>query len=139
MNHVVADGEQAAGAINVSITTLDAALAGASPSVMKIDVEGYETPVLEGAATVLANEALHSVIMELNGSGSRFGFDESKLLEVMNGYGFQTFSYDPFSRKLTSLNSKNLHSGNTIFVRDVDRVMDRLISSPRFAVLGQSL
>ena len=48
-NHALAHGEQNANAIDVEITTLDTALLNQSPSLLKIDVEGYETAVLEGA------------------------------------------------------------------------------------------
>ena len=52
-NHVVASGEQCKNLINVEVVTLDTAINGNAPSLMKIDVEGYETPVLEGARNTL--------------------------------------------------------------------------------------
>ena len=60
---------------------------------MKIDVEGYETPLLEGAVNTLKNEELCAVIMELNGSGGRYGFDEAEILSMMAHYGFKIDSY----------------------------------------------
>ncbi len=60
-NHVIAD----------DVSTLDSELKG-DPFLIKIDVDGYETPVLEGAENILKNDNLCSVIMELNESDGRY-------------------------------------------------------------------
>lgn len=52
-NHALASGEQCKDAVNVDVITLDTALDDELPSLIKIDVEGYETPVLEGASKTL--------------------------------------------------------------------------------------
>ena len=136
-NHALAPGEQCDNQIIVEITSLDTALAGEDPSLIKIDVEGYETPVLEGAHEILKNQTLNAVIMELNGSGSRYGFDESKILKLMLGNSFKTYSYDPFTRKLINLEGKNLDSGNTLFIRDKSFVDDRLRAAPKVTINGR--
>lgn len=139
MNHALASGEVSHGAIAVPVTPLDTALSGACPSLIKIDVEGYETPVLQGAEETLKNNALHSVIMEINGSGERYGFDESLLVQLMRDYGFRTYSYDPFGRVLTDLGGKNLETGNTLFIRNDPLVRERLRDAPEIQVHGKSL
>lgn len=136
-NHALASGEQCANKVTVEVTSLDAALQGECPSLIKIDVEGYETPVLEGAPEILKNQTLHAVIMELNGSGSRYGFDESKILELMLSNGFDTYSYNPLSRELIGLEGKNLNLGNTLFVRSKSFVEERLRTSPKATVHGR--
>lgn len=128
-NHALASDEHAYNTINVEMTSLDVDLRGESPTLLKIDVEGYETPVLEGAHEVLGNKGLHSVILELNGSGSHYGYDESRILDLMFDHGFKIFSYDPLERTLLNLEGKNLHSGNTLFIRDKAFVVDRLNSA----------
>jgi FkbM family methyltransferase len=135
-NHALASGEQCANAVTVEVTSLDAALQSETPALIKIDVEGFETPVLEGAHETLQKQTLHSVIMELNGSGSRYGFDELRILELMANYGFETYSYNPFERTLISLEGKNLNSGNTLFIRDKSFVGARLKSSPKVKLHG---
>src|SRR5680860_1499440 len=136
-NHALADGEQCDNVVTIGVTSLDDALNNECPSLIKIDVEGYETPVLEGAQKTLQNHALHSVIMELNGRGSRYGFDESKILALMLDHGFKTYSYDPLARELINLEGKNLNSENTLFIRDRSFVEERLRSSQKVSVNGR--
>jgi FkbM family methyltransferase len=136
-NHALAPGERRGDSITVEITRLDAALNGKSPALMKIDVEGYETPVLEGGKETLKAETLRCVIMELNGHANRYGYNESLLLELMHDYGFRAYSYNPLNRTLINLNGKNQSTGNTLFIRDVPYVTERVNTSPRMTVNGR--
>lgn len=138
-NHALASDEQHVNTVDVEVTTLDDSLREESPALMKIDVEGYETPVLEGAQRALGNPSLHSVIMELNGSGERYGHDESKILELMLDFGFKTYSYDPLKRVLLSLEGKNLDSGNTLFIRNSSFVEERVRSAPMVSIHGHQI
>lgn len=137
-NHVIADGERSNSQISVTVSTLDEQLSEI-PFIMKMDVEGYESPALQGAKHLLNNDALCVVIVELNGSGDRYGYDESEILELMASYGFQTYSYEPFERALVSLAGKNSTNGNTIFVRNVELVSHRLSTAQKFTVHGVSV
>jgi FkbM family methyltransferase len=139
MNHVIADDEKVQKKITVGISTLDSELK-TTPFLMKIDVEGYEMAMLEGADNTLGNEELCCVIMELSGIGHRYGYEDSKILSMMFDYGFRTYSYNPFDRSLTNLEGKqNLSEGNTLFIRNMDLVMGRLQNAPSVTVLGVSL
>lgn len=136
-NHVLAPDEQNASAVNVDITTLDCALRDESPTLMKVDVEGYEVAVLEGAKQTLAKQSLCSVIVELNGSGERYGYNDSRALSMLGDCGFFAYSYDPLSRSLFRLTGKNLRSGNTLFVRERSLVQERVRSAPKVRVNGR--
>ncbi len=136
-NHALASGEQCKDAVNVDVITLDTALGDELPSLIKIDVEGYETPVLEGASKTLKKQTLNAVIMELNESGSRYGYDESRILELMFDYGFRTYSYNPLNRALINLEGKNLNEGNTLFIRDKSLVEERLRDAPKVTIHGR--
>lgn len=136
-NHVLAEHETSSDKIEVPVRALDEVLLGKKPSLIKIDVEGFETPVLQGASATLSEPSLHSVIMELNGSGLRYGYDESAILELMTTYGFKTYSYDPFTRKLIDLGGKNLLNRNTLFIRDIERVQGLIENARKYKVLGQ--
>ncbi len=138
-NHALAPDEQSDVAINVEVTSLDDALIVESPTVIKIDVEGFETRVIEGAHETLRKQTLSVVIMELNGLGRRYGFDELRILELMFDCGFKTYAYDPLSRDLISLNGKNLSSGNTLFIRDEGLVKDRVKSARHVLIHGKRL
>ncbi|HEX4150720.1 MAG TPA: FkbM family methyltransferase [Steroidobacteraceae bacterium] len=139
VNHALANGESDVGTIDVQVSMLDGIMKDNAPSLIKIDVEGYETPVLKGAAETLQKASLHSVIMELNGSGARYNYQESKILDMMLDHGFATYTYEPFTRSLKKLKGKSLQSGNTLFIRDVDHVTERLRAAPKINVLGKEL
>ena len=93
--------------------------------------------MLQGALEVLRKPSVHSVIMELNGSGSRYGFDESAITALMLELGFKTFAYSPMTRTLTSLVGKNAASGNTLFIRDEAKVLAKLRQAPMMMVHGR--
>lgn len=135
-NHVVKNGEVSENVVRVEVVPLDIILKGAILTALKIDVEGYEPPVLLGAKKTLEGKALHSVIMELNGSGSRYGFDEDKILDKMQGFGFETYAYEPFARRLELLNGKNVSSGNTLFIRNADKIKEKIDMAPRVCING---
>jgi len=75
--------------------------------------------------------------MELNGSGDRYGYDESKILDMMFDYDFKTYSYNPMDRTLINLEGKNLNSGNTLFIRDKSFVEERLKTAPMVFIHGR--
>jgi FkbM family methyltransferase len=133
VNHVMSDSDEGIESIDVMVRTLDDILEKFEPLLIKIDVEGFETNVIAGAKKTLSNQTLLGVVMELNGSGNRYGFDEDFLHGVMLDYGFNAFLYDPFNRRLLPINGKNNKSGNTLYIRDADAVNSRLESAPKFS------
>ena len=137
VNHVVTDPGQYNGKIiEVDITTLDTALAGYEiPALIKIDVEGFETEVMKGMNTILENRALKAIIIELNGSGGRYGYDENDIHGLLLKHGFVANTYDPFSRKLTNLAEHG--SFNTIYIRDAEFVNKRLGSAPEVKIFSE--
>jgi FkbM family methyltransferase len=134
MNHVVPPGETASAPITVPVRTLDSVLSAESPSMIKIDVEGFEQPVLQGAEMTLRKASLHSVLIELNGSGARYGFDENRIMDQMKSFGFVAYAYEPFARELVPLSAKNLASGNTLFLRNENFIRDRLRRAPQVSI-----
>lgn len=134
-NRVLRDDELEKG-IEVKVVTLDEMLAGASPSLLKIDVEGFELPVLRGAEKTLQNPSLHSIVLELTNAGSHYGFEESDILALLKRHGFASYAYDPFSRKLTP---QEPTSYNVLFIRDLPRVEALVCASESFEVKGVKL
>lgn len=136
VNHVLSDSESVDDIVEVPIVALNDLLGDKNPLLIKIDVEGFETNVIAGAELVLSHPSLLAVIMELNGSGDRYDFDEQVLHEKMLSFGFNSYTYEPFERQLISLNGTKSSSGNTLYIRSVDEVSRRLISSQRYLVMN---
>lgn len=122
----------------VKVQTLDEIAKDTYPNLIKIDVEGWETEVLLGGMSTLLSPSLFGIIIELNGNGSRFGFDEDRLVNILTNLGFKPFLYNPQRRSLALLTHKNTESGNTLFLRDIDEVFKRLSSAPKRSLHGFS-
>lgn len=137
VNHITTDNDYAEH-IDVEVCTLDD-LTESGAALIKIDVEGYETEVLAGGELTLKDSKLKAVIMELNGSGKRYGFDEHRLHLNMIEKGFKTYSYDPFLRQLMDMKNEQSGRGNTLYIRDTDAVRRRLETSPVYTVGEHSL
>ena len=93
-NHVANNDEK--DFIEVPIDTLDNVIKETNPCLIKIDVEGYESEVLKGANKILNNPNLKALIVELNRSGRRYGFEDNDIHQKLITNGFNSFKYDPF-------------------------------------------
>ncbi len=122
INHVAINNEK--DLIEVQIDTLDSVIKENNPCLIKIDVEGYESEVLKGASKILKNPNLKALIVELNGSGRRYGFDDNDIHQKLIISGFNPFKYDPFLRNLFTLDVP--HNQNIIYIRDLDFVTQRV-------------
>jgi FkbM family methyltransferase len=129
-------GETAGATTRVEIKTLDEISLNVCPTLIKIDVEGWETEVLRGGRETLQMPNLLGLILELNESGLRYGFSDNGILDLLRDFDFHPYSYDPFSRSVKRLDGKNLKGGNTIFIRDEVEIMKRIKVAPRRDVLG---
>lgn len=134
-NHIVL--EQNYKSIAVDIVALDKFYPHFKPSLIKIDVEGFETEVLNGAKKILNDPTLKAIIIELNGSGERYGFDDLTTHNSLLAAKFLPYSYNPFKRELTRLNLYG--KVNTIYIRDIDYVNNRLNTAPSFMVFNQKI
>jgi len=130
VNHVISlDNKKA---VQVVVRKLDSIIEADFPSLIKIDVEGFETEVINGAEEILNNEKLKAIIIELNGAGKRYGYDEALIHNKLCNYGFFPYDYDPFKRVLSKLETYGTH--NTIYLRDLEYVKRRLDSSDTIGI-----
>ncbi|NJO91938.1 MAG: FkbM family methyltransferase [Chloroflexia bacterium] len=106
VNHIATSTEQ--DTVEVPIDTADNALDNENPALVKIDVEGYETEVLAGMQRILDNAGLKAIILELNGSGTRYGYNEDLIHTNLLQQGFKPYSYNPFIRQLTELKNMGI-------------------------------
>jgi hypothetical protein len=104
---------------------------------VKIDVEGYETEVLKGMAKTLEAPGLKAIIIELNGSGARYGYDELKIHQLLIESGFKPCLYDPFEHLLAPVDS--FGSFNTIYCRDIGYITARLQKAQKIKVMGEMI
>lgn len=139
MNHVAVDGEPFAESAEVLIVSLDDDLADMEPSLLKIDVEGYEFWALSGAERTLSSRHLRAVILELNGSGLRYGVRDDDIAALLFGKGFDSYTYIPESREIVPLNGKIMDRGNTLFLKDLDVVRTRVKDAQGPVVFGRTV
>jgi FkbM family methyltransferase len=125
-------------AVRVPVLSLDSIVLNREPIAIKIDVEGYEMHVLEGGSTILNNDKLKVLILELNQSGEKFGISDDEIYSKVLSLGFKPYSYNVTNRKLIQLQSYNQHKFNTIFVRDQEFVSNRLKNSSSIKVKNKN-
>lgn len=138
-NHVITDTAWTGPSILVPVRTLDEVLDGQSPALIKIDVEGWESEVLEGAEATLRQPSLLALIVEMNGSDTAFNPNEQSVHANLLRNGFAPHAYDPFTRSLTALPSKHLGAPNTIYARSAMQLQSRLDSAAPFEVNGRTV
>ena len=137
LNHVALAHEP--DTISVPVATLDAVLEGRAPAMIKMDVEGYETNVLRGAGQTIARPELKALVVELNGTGTRYGFADDDVHKLIVAQGYRPCAYDPRQRKLRELADYNRADMNTLYCRADADVERRLTTAPSFEVAGQSI
>lgn len=136
MNHVATQDEVKT--IIVPLEVLDDILQDTkSPILIKIDVEGFETEVIKGASKTLAKSDLKAIIIELNGSGARYNYDEREIHNTLINFDFKPFLYNPKERKLTAVEKYGKH--NTIYIRDIEFIKQRLNTAPKIKILHDEL
>ncbi len=141
VNHVASADEAG---VEVPMTTLDAlAAAHGVPTLLKIDVEGFEREVLAGGAATLGDPGLRAIILEVNAAAG--GAEHAASLgATLAASGFEAARYDPLSRALSpsagpSGGGQGPRAANAIFVRDVAEARARVASSRTYRVLGRAL
>ena len=132
-NHVATDEET--DIVTVPVNRLDDVVSQ-TPTLLKIDVEGFETEVLQGATQHLANPQLKAIIIELNGSGGRYGYDEATIHQQFLDLGFKAYVYEPMQRLLSVVDRFGDH--NTIYCRDIAWVKERLDSANQIKIFQYS-
>ena len=138
-NHVLAPNEKGQDTLRVKVRPLDMVITDTFPTIIKVDVEGYEMSILQGMPHILENPALHSMIVELNGHGERYGFSDNDIIQKMSDFGFYPYTYKPFDRQVVSIYEQSTSTDNVIFIRNMELVQQRLHNEPPIIVLGAEI
>lgn len=117
--------------VQVETIILDEDLDKSKKYFLKIDVEGFEYNVIEGAHKILESPNAMALILELNNSGQEFGHSNESIHHKITGLQFIAVSYDPIRRSLTPLDSYNKNSKNTIYVKNFGLMQERCLSAPK--------
>lgn len=114
MNHVATARDQAT--IEVDVQTGDKLVEdfGLPPQVIKIDVEGFELPLLRGSLGFLSDVV--GVIIELNGSGKAFGHNDLDVHALLVSRGFACYDYLPGTHELKERASYDSEKFNSIYI-----------------------
>ena len=111
----------------MQVSTLDNLLISEKNiSLIKIDVEGYEKQVLSGSKEILKNPNLNVIIIELNDSNLQYDYNENETISIIKENGFSPYKYVYPDNILVSLEKKNFDSHNTIFIRNINFVKNRI-------------
>jgi FkbM family methyltransferase len=108
---------------------LDTLIGSSQPIMIKVDVEGAEEGVLQGAAALLASPYLKVIELETVTPSSAHMLDRNK---------FERAYYDPFNRSLNR-ESIDLGSSNFLFVRDWPFVATRLATAEKIEILDRRI
>lgn len=127
MNKVASPGDTDVQMVNIA--RLDDLLQGRSPVIIKLDIEGYETFAMRGAVETLAKPSLLAILLETV---------DSETLAILEGHGFESLSYDPWSRRLVGAGGFDRGS-NALFVRSRNKLQHRLMSAPHRTYRGRTL
>ncbi len=122
--------------IAVQVKALDEVVKLKQDTLLKMDVEGFETEVLKGMTNTLKNDHLKAIIIELNGSGNRYGYDENAIHQQLLDANFQPYYYFPFERKLEQRASYG-EEFNTIYIKDIAFAQERVQTAKKVRIHEQ--
>lgn len=103
--------------LEVDVIAVDELVArtGLAPNAVKIDVEGFELPLLRGAADLLSNTV--AIIIELNGNGKKYGHSDRDVHNLLVDAGFGCFDYLPESRGLRPRSEPHEDRFNSLYLK----------------------
>jgi FkbM family methyltransferase len=130
MHHVAAESSD--GSYSVEMRTIDSYRL--CPSILKIDVEGYEAEVLAGATETAACPDLVAIITENSDESGHYGDGILSVSSFMQQHGFAPVTYDPWRREIQQ---DHRRSDNTIYMRNIEHVRQRVRAAEPFCVLGR--
>lgn len=137
-NHVTSNS--GVNTVKIDVETLDNATKNLVDidTIIKMDVEGFEIKVLEGAIQTLTNKHLIGLIVELNGCSKRYGFEDKDVDEILTKNGFGKYEYNAFDRKLTEIDHFH-NEKNTLYLKTsrIVYINEKLASAEPFKIFNK--
>lgn len=101
-----------------------------APTLVKIDVEGFEWEVINGAAEVLAKDSTKVVLLEALSEEQ----NDPRIYEFMTKLGFKAYSYMADQRTLLAGTNGRTH--NAIYCKDPEWVNNRVKDAEQHEIWG---
>lgn len=137
VSHAVLDNKMEPNLIEVPVGTLDDVLDSRPINIVKIDVEGLEYHVLQGAKKSIMQSECNVVMAECNGLCSRYNINENDIINLLSECGFAPYYYDVDKNECKKLD--NIDSKNVIFIKDLEFTNEKLKKSKRHMFNGNML
>ena len=119
--------------IEVEIIALDEFFSsGLQDVVLKLDVEGFEVDVLEGARELFQRNVIKVVFIEMNNSTLELRENDKVAFDFLIKHGMVPVKYNIHKRDLKMIRDKSTIRHNAIFVRDIVDARNRCQSSSTF-------
>ena len=120
--------------ISVPVKTLDSLRL--KPTLIKIDVEGFEYDVFKGGKETLLLDEVNVVICEINFT-LRYGITGNDIVDFLASYQFLPYVFN--GQKLIRLTEFNTETYNTIFIKNIDLANARLAIKKSISIWGVEL
>ena len=136
-NHIVYESSNERTSL-CKIKTLNSLLRKKKSYVVKIDTEGFEYNILKGADKILKRGDIIALIIELNGSGKKYGFTDNDVHNELISFGYFPVSYNPFSKIIKKKKLIKLVKSNVIYIKNIKKAMMRCSGSKSILIHGVS-
>ncbi|MCE7040571.1 FkbM family methyltransferase [Dyadobacter sp. CY312] len=137
INHVITDGNYSGSVTNVPVNSLDNLMKNRTPNFLKIDVEGFEANVINGATETLNRPELKVIMMETNGLSDQYEFGQNYIHDKLLAIGFRPYNYNPYQRTISQIEKPN--PDNTIYIKDSGFVQQRLKTGKKVKLRDQMI
>jgi FkbM family methyltransferase len=125
----------------ITAETLDDITAGKEPTMIKLDLEGYELEALRGASKLLESQSLMALVIETFRPQNWSQENLREIERLLGERGFLPYEYHPAERRLSPLVPLDPGPGNggqnTIYIRGLPGVMARIQSASAIEVGGK--
>jgi FkbM family methyltransferase len=117
--------------ITVPTDTLDNLLQNqsfANLTLAKMDIEGAEILALKGAISLLKQQHPYVWILEINETVNYFGHQKQDLVDLLNSYGYNLYSYNADTNQLQPITLEQQQGNNVLAIANsaLDFVQTRL-------------